>query len=167
MSADDTTAALETARQVAETAAQTIRTLSRKLGRAYAELDGTGQDTGPVLRLLDSLEEAASHAAAMQFKAEMREAYLTRADRDDVDDDLAQWAVRQLLASPAGFGTWAGAPANPAGRRRKPCATCWVSLRRWAGSAVSWFAGSKSPTVRDSTPIWLGMRRPSPVIDNP
>lgn len=76
MSSDDTIAALETARQAAETTGQTIRTLSRKLGRAYAELDGTGQDTGPVLRLLDSLEEAAIHAATMQFKAETREAYL-------------------------------------------------------------------------------------------
>lgn len=118
MSDDDITAALETARQAAETAGQTITALSRTLGRAYAELAGTGQDSGPVLRLLDSLEEAASHAAAMQFKAETREAYLNRADRDDVDDDLAEWVVRQLLASPTGFGTWSGAPGAP-GRKEK------------------------------------------------
>lgn len=138
MSGDDTIAALETARQVAETAAQTIRTLSRKLGRAYAELDGTGQDTGPVLRLLDSLEEAAIHAAAMQFKAEMREAYLTRADRDDVDDDLAQWAVRQLSASPTGSGNWVGAPGNPTRADKK-------RVRDMLGlTAASVWDGSKS-----------------------
>lgn len=113
MSDDDITAALETARQAAETAGQTITALSRTLGRAYAELAGTGQDSEPVLRLLDSLEEAASHAAAMQFKAETREAYLNRADRDDVDDNLAEWVVRQLLASPTGSGNWIGAPGNP------------------------------------------------------